>query len=497
MIPAISEISRKAIAKRNAAIAGARADAGSFVEYVMRHEADGSRLTNAGHHREWHLFLDETPYAVISAPVEHAKTQQIAVGRVLWELGRNPNLRIVLVSNAAEQATKVLSLIRNHIETNPRVQEVFPHLRRSTKAGALWSSDRITVGRDTRAKEASITAVGSGSKQIIGSRFDLIIGDDLLDFENTRTPDQVEKTLHWFDSTLLSRVTDGGRVWIIGTPWTTTDLLHTLGSRPGWVRKVYSAVLNPEDPPELWRPLWPDSFSRERLIRIASGMTPINFARSYLCAVRTDATSRFRQDWIDHCAANGKGRTLIMRAPIKPSGMPYPCFTGVDLSIGKNQHSDLSCIFTIYLDERHRKVVANVQAGRWQAPEILNRVLTEYQRFNSTIFVEDNGAQSFLVQWANDQGLPVRGFTTTGRNKYDVHFGVESLAIEMRAGHWVIPSGMTGADMHAEVRQWIQELLFYNPDAHTGDRLMASWLAREAARLASAPMEGRLDTLSR
>ena len=33
-----------------------------------------------------------------------------------------------------------------------------------------------------------------------------------------------------------------------------------------------------------------------------------------------------------------------------------------------------------------------------------------------------------------------------------------------------------------EVEKWIAEILAYRPDKHPGDRLIASWLAREEAR---------------
>jgi hypothetical protein len=35
-------------------------------------------------------------------------------------------------------------------------------------------------------------------------------------------------------------------------------------------------------------------------------------------------------------------------------------------------------------------------------------------------------------------------------------------------------------------RTWVREPLAYNPAGHTGDRVMSSWLAREAARLTEA-----------
>ena len=127
------------------------------------------------------------------------------------------------------------------------------------------------------------------------------------------------------------------------------------------------------------------------------------------------------------------------------------------------------------------------------SPEIVQRIQSAIFRFNSQVFVEDNGAQSFLTQWATgEQGLPIRGFTTTAGKKFDEHFGIESLAVEMRNGGWIIP-----ATASQEVDAWVNEMLFYSPDSHTGDRLMASWFSRECARSAGAPMFRALDTTSR
>jgi hypothetical protein len=158
-----------------------------------------------------------------------------------------------------------------------------------------------------------------------------------------------------------------------------------------------------------------------------------------------------------------------------------PCFTGVDLAVGKDAHNDLSCLFTIAIDDRQKRLVVDIQSGRWQAPETIARLADVHRRYGSIIMVEDNGAQSYLLQWASSQGVPVRSFTT-GRNKYDEAFGIESLAVEMRSGLWIIPSGPTGAEVSEEAQAWIRELLFYSPEMHTGDRAMASWFAREAAR---------------
>ena len=152
----------------------------------------------------------------------------------------------------------------------------------------------------------------------------------------------------------------------------------------------------------------------------------------------------------------------------------------------------MTVIFTIALDERRRKVVMEIQAGRWPAPEIVLRIHNVIHRYNSQVFVEDNQAQAFIAQWAGQDGMPVRGFTTTGQNKYNEHFGIESLAVELRNGGWIIPS-----DAGQEVETWIHEMLFYSPDSHTGDRLMAAWLARECSRSAGMPIFRSVDALTR
>ena len=68
---------------------------------------------------------------------------------------------------------------------------------------------------------------------------------------------------------------------------------------------------------------------------------------------------------------------------------------------------------------------------------------------------------------------------TTGTSKADPVFGVESLAAEMANGKWIIPSKFNRAPNEAE--EWIEEMLYYNPLNHTGDRLMAAWFARTIA----------------
>lgn len=483
----------RARAKHQRQIIAARDRCEAFVEYAIPHEKTGKRVKNEPFHVEWQQLLRDHKYVVLIAPVEHGKSVQIAIAKPIHMLGNDPTLRGAIVSNTALQAQKSLGAITQHIERNPRVHEVFPNLCPTKRANEPWRGDMITVDRPTYAKDPSIQALGVGGP-IVGSRLDWVALDDVLDFENTRTPAQMKKLLEWFDSTLFPRMVEDAPIWVIGTPWNRGDLLHVLSKRPAWVSRTYSAVENPDDPQEQWRPIW---FALARLIEIQANTTPHNFARKYLCRIISDTLARFQREWIDKCVSLGKGRKLVDRAPRAPSGKLYPCFTGVDLGVGEDEGHDLSVLFTIALIERMRRLVVDIQAGHWTGPEILRRIYDVQRRFDSITLVENNAAQKFLLQWATEGGIPVRPFTTTAQNKTHEAFGLENVAVEMRSGHWIIPSGPSGADLDPETLQWIQEMEYYQPGAHTGDRLMASWFAREGARQSSLQTDDVVDTLRR
>lgn len=486
----------RAMAKRTKAIRQARRSAGHFVEYAIPHELTGKRITNAPHHWDWHRKLDQSRFTVLIAAVEHGKTSQIGVGRSVWMVGTNPEGRGAIISNTSRQAEKVLGAIQTHILENPRVREVFPHLRPSTRQQDPWHSTAITVERKTIAKDPTIQALGIGGP-LVGSRLDWVVLDDVLDFENTRTPEQLAKLVDWFDSTLWTRLTENAVCWVIGTPWHPKDLLHVLKNRPDWVSATYSAVQNPDAPATDWVTIWPEAFSLERLRTIQRNMTARNFGRKYLCRVRLDSTARFQQGWIDRCRANGRGWSLLPYAPKNTNGSPMPCFTGVDVGVGEDEHHDMSVLFTIAINPRALRVVVEIQAGHWSAPELIRRMWDVHQRYGSIIMVESNGAQRFLLQWPGANRMKIRAFNTTAQNKYDEAFGIESLAVEFRNGMWLIPSGPLGTRVDPEVEIWETEALFYQPGKHTGDRLMASWFAREAARDALASIMQDMDTQTR
>lgn len=477
----------------------ARLYAEDFVEYAFRNEIDGSRIQNTAFHKEWHQHARTYSKLVIIAPVEHAKTQHLGIGKPLHLLGNNPNLCIAIVSNTEDQAKKSLRSIRQHIVENKRVHDIFPNLKQSTKDGDPWSDSAITVERTTIRKDPSIQAVGMDTGKIVGSRLDVIVLDDILDLQNTRTEERRKKILELFETQIYTRLNPNGIILIIGTPWHHEDFLHVLSGRPGFVVKRYSAVENPDDPPQQWRPVWKSQWPLSRLLDRYHNTTEHTFLRKYLCRVRVDSAGRFRAVWVERMIKLGQGMTFIHEPPKAQGGVrPLICFTGVDLGVGLGEQNAKTSIFTHAINDQGRSIICNIETGRWTSPEILDRLYRNYLAYGSIIHVENNAGQNFLVQIA--RGLfPVKGVTTTGSNKHHEEFGVEALAVTVRNGWWMMPSGSSGTinGVPDEGRSLISEMLHYDPEAHTGDRLMAMWIASEAARKFGATKSRFMPTQNR
>jgi len=478
-------------------IAMSRRDPAAFVEYCLPNSKTNREIRNAPFHIGWQRFLSATTWGVIEAAVEHGKTEQVAVGRALWELGKNPNIRSMLIGGSGEMAEETQSAILRHIDRNPRVREVFPHLRRSSRRGDPWNKHDARLECDRLGKEPTLQARGPLAKDILGSRLDLVNVDDLLGFSNTRHKVARDNLELWFDDVVMTRVEDDweaqgyGRCWFIGNPWDPDDLLHRLKGRPGWRSMTTSAVENPQDPPSQWRPTWPEKFPLARLLHIRNGgMLPHTFARKYLCLVLDAAQRRFKWAWLQHMLKLGIGRQLLDRRPTGRYGEPLRTFTGLDPGAGEKDIDALSCLFTIALDHLERRIVCDVRSGHWTGPELLDEAETVCRALGSSLFVEGNATQRWMAQFGRQRGLAAVA-VNTGSDKWSEEYGVESLAVEMRAGLWVAPSGPTGNEPPSEVDAWVKECYDFDPKSHTGDRLMASWIALKGAREWSRPKAQR------
>lgn len=484
----------------------AREDPVLFNAYVLRDEFTGQRIQLAPMHAQWQDIVSTLDRAIIIGHLESGKSNQITIGRVLWELGKNPELRIIILSNTSTQAKKFLSSIRRYIERSEELKHVFPHL----KPGQQWTDSSITVERKSNAKDPSITAIGVHGAAL-SARVDLLVMDDILDWENTRTPEARVKVYNWVASELLGR---SKRVIGVGNAYHRRDAYHRWEAE-GWRCFRYPVVRHDGTP--TWPARWPMSAIEKKRHQLS----PVEFARQYLCITRDEEDARFQRDWLEEALRRGAGKTVGEGwATNVPPG--YKVVTGLDLNVQRHAGADLACLFSIVVHPNEDREVLEVESGRWGGPETFRRMLVHARRWlPHVIMVENNGAQDFFVQFTSSRtALPVVPFTT-GENKASPEYGVESVGVEMMHKKWIIPAQphsrpderdelidsiapgasnpiyrdaagpLRGAS--PEIDAWIDDLLQYQPEKHTPDRVMAMWLAREGiSRTAPSVEWGRV-----
>ena len=467
------EQKRALVSLVNPLLEDARHDPSTFCEYVLRHTETNKHIQLSPMQEEWHELITANRRTLIWSHVESGKTQLLSVGRTLYELGRNPNLRCVIIQNTDGQSKKLLLQLNKYIEKSDALHEVFPNLRPAD--GYPWNAHMLYVHRDTEAPDPSIQCYGVHGA-ILGSRVDRLVFDDILSQANTSSPTEMDKLEAWIGSSDVSgRLTWNSKWWVVGNAWTPTDVYHRMAEKHGWCCARYPVM--DERTGELYFPQeWPLSRIQEK----KKELHPLEFSRQMLCVARDDSTSRFQKAWLDKAVEYGKKFTMIQKLQYVPAGMRI--ITGVDLATGRHKRKgDRTSIITIAVHPDEDRQILMIESGRWQGPEIVDRIVDTHNRYHSQIFVENNGSQEFILQFTRkSSALPVLPYTTSDKVFKDPDFGIDSMAVEFRNEKWIIPS-QDGLD--PEVEELMKDLMFYDPLNHAGDRLMSLFFAREGARI--------------
>ncbi len=456
-------------------------DVNTFCEYVMQ-DSSGEPWVQQPFHREWHqLISDAGPggRVLIAAPREHAKSTQISVGRVLWELGRDPNLRIKLVASNDDLARDLLYEVRANIEHNPRLHAVFPELQPDEGSG--WSKQRLYVRRARVQKDPSLEAAGILTSGV-GGRADLIIFDDVVDLRNAiHQPAMREQVKRAFYEVWMNLPTEAGRAIYVATVWHGDDLTAELAGRGHHRRsRVWRVWWKPARDPASGQVLWPGSWSPERLARKKEEIGPRAFARQYELVPLSEEEALFPERILQVCLDKGKG-LMPDRVEVPEQ---WPRFIGVDLASSLQAKSAYTVAFVIALDPDGIRYPLQIHRARLafdQTVELIGQLWRQHHP--QEIRVENNAYQDALVQHLRQRfpGIPVVGYTT-GRQKVDEKVGLPGLSAKMAAGGWVIPSGGDPhpADCPCPWCAWVAELRSY-PMGRYSDIVMAMWFANAAA----------------
>ena len=176
-------------------------------------------------HKDLCKFLtDKFLFKLILMPRYSFKSCICSVGYSLWRLVRDPNLRILIYSDASSKAQGFLTSIKAQIEGKVADAHFgttydWSSDGRETK----WNESQIVIkGRTTQYAEPSVDTGGIETSKV-GMHYDIIIFDDIVSDINITTKDQMDKTANCYRKA-LSLLKPGGEVMVVGTRWHFGDL---------------------------------------------------------------------------------------------------------------------------------------------------------------------------------------------------------------------------------------------------------------------------------
>jgi predicted phage terminase large subunit-like protein len=310
-------------------------------------------------------------------------TSQI-VGRVVWELGRNPDLRIKIACAADGRSKERLYEIIQHITYNDRVREVFPNLVPSDEGE--WSKHRVIVKRNAMHRDASVEALGI-TATATGGRCDLLIADDVVDRRNALSfPALRTQIKQAWKSDWTNLLEPDSRVWYICTLWHKDDLSHELMEN-----KAYRTLFYGID--ENYGAIWPEKWSSQNLYHRFREIGTVEFNRGFRNRVIDTTTQIVNQEWIKYA-------DLAKDDSFLESMNDLVFFTSYDTARATNLESDYSAGCIIAVDAiRKRIFVIDAWHGRFTVKKQSSIVWKEFLRFKPYRVLIEKVGQAVLDEW--------------------------------------------------------------------------------------------------
>jgi hypothetical protein len=493
---------------------------------VFPHQKNFISLLEKGEPEWLHEAMVYEPAArnrvLINIPPEHAKSTTITVNYSTYRIALDPNVRIIIVSKTLYKAREFVYAIKQRL-SHPRwskLQKTYGPDGGWKDDADTWKTDTVYLGAETRdssEKDPTLQALGMGG-QIYGARADLIILDDCITGANAH---EWEKQIKWLQQEVITRLGKNGKLLIVGTRIASNDLYrelrnpeHWSGGKSPFTYLAMPAVLETHDDPKNWVTLWarsdrpwdgdddttPDSdglfpkWDGPTLFQRRSEVTPSTWAMVYQQQDVED-DSIFPPLAVTGCV-NGMRKIgpLNFKAPGHPDGGTFRIVMGIDPAMAG---ATAAVIVAASIDTNERYVLDAVNMTE-PTPAKIRELIEEWTlKYQPNVVVaEKNAFQLFLTKdeairdFLSSRGIQFREHFT-GNNKWDVDFGVASMAplfgivrenkFEKNSNLIHLPSTERSEGMKALINQ----LIIWKPDMkkkQASDMVMALWFTELVIR---------------
>jgi predicted phage terminase large subunit-like protein len=342
----------------------------------------------------------------VNIPPRHGKSQLVSIMFPAWFLGRNPNKKVMMVSHTTDLAVDFGRKVRNLIATDS-YKEIFPdvHLAVDSKSAGRWNTN---FGGE-------YYACGIGSA-LAGRGADLLLVDDPHSEQDVINGNfsTFEKAYEWFTFGARTRLMPGGRVAIIQTRWHMDDLTGRVTDDMSKNEKSdqyeiveFPAILDivdKETKKSVQKPLWPEFFDLEALLRTKASMPVFQWNAQYQQEPTAEEAALIKREWWG-----------IWKEDSPPS-CEY-IIMSLDAAAETHNRADFTAMTTwgVFLNEQkdnYNIILLNSIKKRMEFPELKELAMKEYTLWEPDAFiVEKKNSGVALYQEMRRMGLPVQEYT--------------------------------------------------------------------------------------
>jgi phage terminase large subunit-like protein len=405
------------------------------------------------------------------------------------------NARMLLISKNDDEAKKHIRRVKDTLERNPLIARDFGTVRGPRSMpwnDSLLSCRRVEEPGAIPHRDATLEGIGRGNA-ITGGHFDIILMDDPIDYDSSRTPGGREQGIAFYYETVAELAEPQTHIYVIGTRKHWAELYQTFIDSGLWEVHAECAVLKwpnndvagtikrlhpifvkdarGEEHPDVrfdgdwseFEVLWPERWTAHELMKKLVEIGEAPFFREYQNDPSMMKGRRLKLEWL----------RLYTEDELPPE-KDLMFYMGGDLAIADSEeaaadsHADYYALvvlgvdrdnvcWLVYLHRGHNTIFEQVQllktlAARWKPRKIR---------------LEKVGYQGALIQLGIGENLPVEaGSTAGGKERIDL------LIPDFQAGRIRVPTDGWEA--------FIDEYVTY-PDGAHDDVLDATYYGVEAA----------------
>ncbi len=472
-----------------------------FVNSILASKFDGAVATPEFHREGWRLFTGKDRMVAMAAPRGFAKTTGMTVSYGMSTLLFRERKFMILVSDTESQAAMFLGYIKEQLQENQALVELFG-LKRDDKGIVRFIKDTETDVIVEFEDGYKFRIIAKGAEQKLrgliwnGTRPDIILCDDMENDELVMNKERREKMRQWFYSALLPCLSSQGIIRVVGTILHMDSLLERLMPKPfdkwshqeplklwseikkhGWRSVKYRAHTD-DFSHLLWEEKQDEHQLREKRAEYTGMGMPDKYSQEYLNVPLDESVAYFKRG--DFEALSEEDRKLNLKYYIT-----------VDLAIAEHERADYSVFIVAGVDEFRRIHIKHVIRARLDGREIVDTLIALQRTYDPEIIgIEDMQVSKSIGPFLREEMVQ----SNTYLNLYQLKHGgkdkiarARSIQARMRAHGIVFDKS---ADWYPSFEE---ELTRFPRDTHDDQVDAFAYLGMLLDKVIEAPTQEEMD----